>query len=167
MPTLLLASGVEQILPLAFFLLLFAVLKWFQRPKDTAEDPEDSQPLSRDPQHKLPDESMRKLMEALGLPADALPPPVVVQSAPKPEKQQQESLRFPPPLPTVQVPSIRVEAFRAPKLTARIKKVPEQKAKTATVPPHGLHKPNVLREPALLRQAIVLREILGPPKALE
>ncbi len=157
MPIPLLASGIEQILPLAFFLLVFAALKWFQRPKDTEEDKEDSQPLSRDSQEKHPEEAMRKLMEALGLPVDAaLPPPVVVQRVPKPVKPP---LRLPPP-PLSTPRSAKQVAPSKP--TVRVKKR-TQEVTTATSISYGLR--DSLREPQSLRRAIILREILGPPKA--
>lgn len=95
---------------------------------------------------KAPSPDMRRLMEALGLPADEEPPtPVVRQVTP----------RARPPLPACQPTPARKPRVENPNSQAFA--IPHAAAAT----PLSL----ALRSRDGIRQAIVLREILGPPKA--
>lgn len=134
--------------------------------------PEEPPPL--EPQEDSA-ESMRRLMEALGLPLESEPPPVVTRRAapsgppPLPQPIQREV----PPAPVPSAPAHRpVPAGPAPVMR--------------TAGPQGHLRPDSagIRQPAPalptevarvrrllatgsgLRDAIVLSEILGPPKSL-
>jgi hypothetical protein len=87
---------------------------------------------------------MRRLMEALGLPADEEAPPVVRKAA------------VLPPLP----------AYRPPATPPR-PRVENPGTRAFAIPPAASATPLslALRSRDGIRQAIVLREILGPPKA--
>jgi hypothetical protein len=125
-----------------------------------------------------PDASMRRLMEALGLPQEA-PPPPVPQRAPTP-----------PPLPPTPAP--RVPERPAPKFAERpVSKLPERTvsrlperpvvpaarlsapaAKSAPFGPPPEKKPDfsireLLASPDSLKKAVILSEIIGAPKALK
>ena len=88
---------------------------------------------------------MRRLMEALGLPAGEEEPVIVPETAP--------AL---PPLPAFQAPA--PQKFRPEKIN------PPGPAFPHVEPARPLAL--ALRSHDGIRQAIVLREILGPPKAL-
>jgi hypothetical protein len=102
-----------------------------------------------------PDESMRRLMEALGLPQDEAPPPVI----------RRES--SPPPLP----PQPVFEAPPSPVATPVPASLPPRLVRSASVPvPTRRSTPSPLRElltsPEGLKKAIMISEILGKPKSL-
>ncbi|PWU11559.1 MAG: hypothetical protein C5B47_00715 [Verrucomicrobia bacterium] len=168
-----LATGIEQVLPLVIFLLVFFVLKWTRRSR--VEDMD----TSSDREQKPSEESMRKLLEALGLPENAVPPPFEpIKSKPRQTLTTSEnfpsssSAAPPPPPPTIQVPitQILTAPVQARGATSqRIAKISKPKAtqKTILELPRGLQKlQKELHDPRLLRKGVVLREILGPPKAL-
>lgn len=101
-----------------------------------------------------PDDSMRRLMEALGLPQDT-PPPPIPQQAPAP-----------PPLP--QIPQFAED----PAPLARSSRVVPVARQSRTTPPAPKPKPaasplrELLAAPDGLRKAVILSEILGAPKSL-
>lgn len=102
-------------------------------------------PVSRPHPDNDSSSDMRRLMEALGLPADEEPAAVVRQAA------VPAAL---PPLPARRQPL-------APKPRAEM-------SGTRAIPPAATTASplsNALRERDGIRRAIVLREILGPPKA--
>jgi hypothetical protein len=128
-----------------------------------------------------PAESMRKLMEALGLPMEAAPPvPQPAQPAsrqlpepeppplpePKPETlhQQQVEAPPPPPAPTPRplAPALSIPRLRPDTTPTRRPAVPDIPAATA---PSGFRK--LLSSPSGLRDAIVLSEVLGRPRGLD
>jgi len=95
-----------------------------------------------------PSDDLRRLMEALGIPAE--------EEAPKPIVRHADPVAL-PPLPAFQAPAQRPKP--------RIEKSPEKnRAQHEAVPAPPLSI--ALRSHDGIRQAIVLREILGPPKAL-
>jgi hypothetical protein len=124
-----------------------------------------------------PDASMRRLMEALGLPQEATPPPVPqrpVTPAPRPVT--------PPPLP--QPPVLKVPERSAQRLPERtISKLPERlpsaaaakraaavaKSQLGPIPekPDGLSLRELLASHDSLKKAVILSEVLGAPKALK
>lgn len=122
-----------------------------------------------------PDASMRKLMEALGLPQEAPPPPV------------QQRPPTPPPLPPAPAP--RVPERPAPKVAERpvsrlqerpLSRLPERPpsaklgfpaAKPKSFDPVPEKKPELsirelLASPDSMKKAVILSEIIGSPKAL-
>ncbi len=111
------------------------------------------------------EESMRRLMEALGLPGDAPEP----RPAPRPQPRRAEPLfEAPPPLPGRERPPLTEVARMIsppPEPKPRVKKVESSYAiptKQAAAPSQVRR---ILASPGGLRDAIVLSEILGPPKA--
>lgn len=125
-----------------------------------------------------PDASMRKLMEALGLPQEAPPPPV-------PQRQP-----VPPPLPQASAPPVP-QLRPAPKFAERpTPKIPEKPAfklpekpfitaaklgvpaaKSKPFDPSPEKKPDfsireLLASPDSMKKAVILSEIIGSPKAL-
>lgn len=101
-----------------------------------------------------PDESMRRLMEALGLPQDE-PPPPVIRREPNPPPLPQPVFEVTPPPVTVPTPA-------AP---------PPRPVRAAPViVPTRRSAPSPLREllasPEGLKKAIMISEILGKPKSL-
>jgi hypothetical protein len=112
-------------------------------PPSTAPPPVDADPA----------ESMRKLMEALGLPVEEAPPPVPVRREPPP------ILREPPPAPRPVSPYVpRSEGPQRPALAhtaaAKVEKSKPSRFRT------------LLSSPSGIRDAMVLSEILGKPKGL-
>jgi len=117
-----------------------------------------------------PNEGMRKLMEALGLPQDApppmparraepaLPPPALPVFLPPPTVKPKVSR----PAPVPEVVSSPGEGPSGPPLHSW--KVP---ASVAVAAPSRRPARNLLKSPGGLREAMVLSEILGPPKALQ
>lgn len=122
-----------------------------------------------------PDASMRKLMEALGLPQEAPPPPV-------PQRQP-----IPPPLPQVSAtptPQVRPAQKFADRSSPKVSEKPASKlpekpfvaaAKLAKSKPMAAvseKKPDfsireLLASPDSLKKAVILSEIIGSPKALK
>lgn len=115
---------------------------------------------------------LKELMEALGLPPEAVAPQPV---APRVEVEAEEFASLesaPPPVPQPapaaskprwQPPSIRRPDEKAAKLAAAFaakEKSPAEKARPASV--RGL-----LSDRTSKRHAVVLAEILGPPRALQ
>ncbi|MFA7343226.1 MAG: hypothetical protein WC003_02875 [Terrimicrobiaceae bacterium] len=95
-----------------------------------------------------PSDDLRRLMEALGIPADdeALPP--------EPPARDPGPVAA-PPLPAFQPPP--------PRPNPRAEKIPAARPSAVPVPVSPLAAS--LRSQVGIRQAIILREILGPPKA--
>lgn len=120
---------------------------------------------------------MRELMEALGLPADAMPPPVP-RTAPVPqpvfEEEEFSSAEdaAPPPLPASDRPSRRQPSWKQ----ALASRQPDEKearlASAFAAAESGPQKAGRVAARSLLatrasqRDAVVLAEILGPPRAL-
>ncbi len=165
-----LATGIEQVLPLVIILLIFLALKWMQRSR--AEDTD----TSADNQQKRSEESMRKLLEALGLPENALPPPLVLKNPP--ETSAHSAAHQEPPVPSPPLPAVPDSATKihvAATLKARV--AASQRATRTSKPAKETRKKAMsgglerlqkeLRNPHCLRRAIVLREILGLPKAYD
>ena len=102
-----------------------------------------------------PAESMRKLMEALGLPMEEAPPPTLKQPPPSAPRMP-EPPAIPPP-----APSPRVEFRPTPQ--------PRRPSSAAAVVAHA--KPTRFRELLSsrggIRDAIVLAEVLGKPRGLQ
>ena len=128
------------------------------------DGPADASP---EPPSRGDDDSMRRLMEALGLPPDEAPPPVARRPA------------APPPLPEPVVPAALPPApvsRRAPTVSPTPPVGPSRHAKrtplrsapvVAQLPaPQGAPFREVLASSDGLRKAIILSEVLGPPKAL-
>jgi hypothetical protein len=96
-----------------------------------------------------PDEGMRRLMEALGIPPAEEPPPE------------------PPPLPRVREAAPQVPVFAAPPPLRPAGHVPLRRSVAATVEqrePTRFRK--LLSSRGGLRDAVVLSEILGPPRSM-
>jgi len=108
---------------------------------------ESLEPASQD----NPDDGMRKLMEALGLPQDALPPPV-------PRRQE---AYVPPPLPT---PSVAVQrSFRVAEPVPTNPAVLQEQARKFQAATSRIR--TLLASPEGVRDGVILAEILGSPKA--
>lgn len=102
------------------------------------------------------DEAMRRLMEALGLPEDAAPPP------PRPQPPF-----IPPPLP--EPPRTPVPVARTasePSAAFMRRKAREMEAALAAASAKPGRVRGLLTAPGGARDAIVLSEVLGPPKAM-
>jgi hypothetical protein len=113
-----------------------------------------------------PEESMRRLMEALGLPVDSEPPPVPVrreETVPESAVQTPPPVLRPPPIPRTEIPQTPVPAMPA---VSRIAPAVREPAPTVTAP-EAPRVRELLSTPASLRKAIILAEILGPPKAFK
>lgn len=169
----LLAAGIDQFLPLAFLLVMLLVLKWVQRPKKEDQDfnaaPDDS--------HERSEESLRKLMEALGLPENAPPPPAVLEiprSAPIPPVIEAEPLLpkplsppTPPPVSPLPIPPPLPIHSPIPEKERRVEGARIRSKESRVKEPLSESLQGALRNPSSLRRAIIMREILGPPKSLE
>jgi len=139
---------------------------------------------SRAPQNEDPSESMRKLMEALGLPMENEPPKPVqrpVATPPPiytPPELPKPLYREPDPYSTKPARPIRRPEYREPEMPRSLesdltpavslhdwshKKKPT--IAPVAVPEHRFRK--MLANPGNLRDAILLSEILGKPKALQ
>ncbi len=121
---------------------------------------------------------MRELMEALGLPPDALPPPVQHrrEPAPTPAREEEEFSSLeeetPPPLPR----SARQEpSWKQPPAPRRLDEkesrlasafAASQSRPAADLPARPRHLRELLATRASQRDAVVLAEILGTPRAL-
>lgn len=114
---------------------------------------------------------LKELMEALGLPPEAMaPPPVVPRAEPQFEEEFASLEEAPPPLPSAaaekprwQPPSVRRPDEKTAKLASAFaakEKAPAEKPRPASV--RGL-----LSDRTSKRHAVVLAEILGPPRALQ
>jgi hypothetical protein len=127
------------------------------------QEPSAGEPTEPSAPTEDPDASMRRLMEALGLPMDAEPPPVPVQPAPQtPPSPPPQVAVLPPPLPQAVAP----KAPERPALpTAKISAKPFPAEST---PDQMSARPvrDLLSSPDSLKKAIILTEILGAPKAL-
>gem|GEM_PF-3922003 len=157
-------TGIEHLLPLAIFLLIFLMLKWMQRP--TTKDKN----TSVDDQRKHSEESMREFLEALGLPENALP-----QS----EISPPSAARGQPPIPTPFLSTVPASTTKIPPIgTVHAKAAGFQRATEISKPKKEIGKKAIsksglqrfqteLHDPHCLRRAIVLREILKRPKAYE
>lgn len=143
--------SLEQILPLVFLLILFAALRWSQR--GAPEDSKTSVGQS---------ESLRKFMEALGLPEDAAPPPLVLQNSPQFAKQEP----LPLPKPFSPLPE-QITLSKPARQAVATQKQAIVKAEIPTEVSVGHSLSFWFRKRNSLRQAIILREVLGPPHALE
>jgi len=126
-----------------------------------------------------PDASMRKLMEALGLPQEAPPPPVPQRQPTPPPMPQAPASPIPPVRPApkfAERPSPKVPekpAFRLPEkplVTAAKLGVPAARSKPFDTVPEK--KPvfsirELLASPDSMKKAVILSEIIGSPKALK
>lgn len=132
------------------------------------------------------DESMRKLMEALGLPQDALPPPVRRQAPappPLPANFPQPSTAMPPVVSPVQKQAAKTPKTslshapltplqHAPKtLPSHAPKPVPALAKSSQVEPVAeaagrLGIRELLASPDGAKKAVILSEILGAPKGM-
>lgn len=135
-------------------------------------------------QDEDPSESMRKLMEALGLPMEneppkpvqrpvATPPPILTPpELPKPLYREPDPYSARPTRP------IRRPEYREPEMPRSLESDPTPEVSLhdwshkkkpapapAPVPEHRFRK--MLATPGSLRDAILLSEILGKPKALQ
>jgi hypothetical protein len=120
-----------------------------------------------------PQDPLRELMDALGLPAETvLPPPIAQRSAPEAEEEFASLEEAPPPVPRPapvaekprwQPPSIR----RPDEKMARLASAFAAKEKTtATEKPLPSSVRAMLSDRTSKRHAIVLAEILGTPRGL-
>jgi hypothetical protein len=128
-----------------------------------------------------PSESMRKLMEALGLPMENEPPKPIQRQAPPPltpPELPKPLYREPDPYSSRPAQPIRRNEYREPEMPRSLESDPtpevslhdwSHKKKPAiapvAVPEHRFRK--MLATPGGLRDAILLSEILGKPKALQ
>lgn len=124
------------------------------------------------------EESVRKFLEALGLPADSAPPerppirpvpPIIESPIPRafiPEPVA-EPVPQPPPL-VLQAEDLERRLVEARKLAADLKRQTTARKKPASGPvvPAATRVDSLLRSRGGLRQAMIAREILGPPKGL-
>jgi hypothetical protein len=117
-------------------------------------------------QEERPDEAMRKLMEALGLPVEEVPPPIPQSSAPPQMEPVFEEA--PPPVAT---PSFSHKQLSEPPREVFVHEVPQ-----APQPRRGpaiveVAKPSrfrtLLSSKEGLRDAFVLAEVLGKPVSLQ
>lgn len=137
-----------------------------ERMRDSGQEPE-PEPLHRhEPEEDdNPDDSMRRLIEALGLPKESAPPPV-------PRRQQPLT---PPPMPKVvvrppvvpSVPLFRAETFAPTPTTVALGPIKPVPTAAATIKAEEIPRiRKVLSVPGGARDAIILSEVLGLPKAL-
>ncbi len=117
--------------------------------------PQSSQPPP--PPTEDPTESMRKLMEALGLPVEAPPPPVLSRQPPIPAIPPPPAFAAPSPASAQALPPAR------PRQTPS--KRPALVASTASTV-RQTRFGAMLHQPGSARDAIVLAEILGTPIGL-
>jgi len=102
------------------------------------------------------DEAMRRLMEALGLPEDAAPPP-----------PRQVPAFVPPPLPDPpRVPMAAARTAAEPSAAFMRRKAREMEAALAAASAKPGRIRGLLTAPGGAGDAIVLAEVLGPPKAM-
>lgn len=135
------------------------------------------------------EERMRRFMEALGLPADSVPPPKVAGAVPEqpvapplPERRapaqaprRERRQVAPPPAQTVRKPAFQREKTfveqamtASPEAAYRMAPPPGAPAQTRGEPAAPRVPLRVeLRQPGALRKAFILREVFGPPKALQ
>lgn len=119
------------------------------------------------------EDPLKDLMEALGLPRDAVAPPPVPQRAPELEEEF-ASLEEPaaPPLPQ-EAAEVRVRRWQAPEVrrpdekTALLASRFAAQEKAAPAPSRPSTVRSLLGDRASKRHAIVIAEILGPPRALQ
>lgn len=123
-----------------------------------------------------PDASMRRLMEALGLPQEAQPPPIPQRPVSPPPLPPAPVQRVPeqpmPPVPERSAPrAVERPAFKLPEkplASASKRFIPVSKS-TFSEPPET--KPDfsirqLLSSPDSMKKAVILSEIIGTPKAL-
>lgn len=139
----------------------------FEKASDHGEPPESLVPEpSFETQEERPDEAMRKLMEALGLPVEEVPPPIP-KSAPAP---QVETIFEEPPPPVV-TPSFSHKRLSEQPREVFVHEVPQA--------PHIRRRPAIVEvaEPSRfrtlistkegIRDAFVLAEVLGKPVSMQ
>lgn len=122
-----------------------------------------------------PDASMRKLMEALGLPQEAPPPPVPQRQPTPPPMPQAPASPIPPVRPApkfAERPSPKVPekpAFRLPEkplvTAAKVAKSKPIAAVSEKKPDFSIRE--LLASPDSMKKAVILSEIIGSPKALK
>lgn len=121
-----------------------------------------------------PRDPLKELMDALGLPPDAVnPPPLAKRIAPEPEEEFASLEELPPPIqrqtrkqavaPRWQPPSVR----RPDEKMARLASAFAAKEKSTAEKPRPASARGLLADRASKRHAVVLAEILGPPRALQ
>lgn len=102
------------------------------------------------------DEAMRRLMEALGLPEDAAPPP-----------PRQPPAYVPPPLPDPpRIPVATTRTASEPSAAFMRRKAREMEVALAAASAKPGRIRGLLTAPGGAGDAIVLAEVLGPPKAM-
>lgn len=159
------ATGIEHVLPLAIFFLIFLVLRWMQRSHTENKN------ASADDQRKHSEKSMREFLEALGLPENVLPPSEISTHS---ADRRQPSIPAPLLLPAVPASTTKIPAAGTVSAKAAgfqratgISK-PTKEVRKKAIPRSGLQRfQKELHNPHCLRRAIVLREILKQPKAYD
>jgi hypothetical protein len=142
----------------------------FQRQEQLGGEPEIWQePERNEPpaSSEDPDASMRRLMEALGLPVEAEPPPVPAHRTPTaPPAPVVERPIQPPPLPQTVVPRVPEKpAFPVARIASPAGKSVLVEPTAEKRSPGSVH--DLLASPDSLKKAIILTEILGASKALK
>ncbi len=142
----------------------------YTQPAPAGRRPPAPAPSGRDP--------LKDLMEALGLPSDALPPPPVQREVvPDQIGEQEEFISLedaaPPPLPAAAVRKMRVPPLQPP---ARPSRPDEKTARLASAFAAGEQKAHqahggvsvraLLAGRTAQRQAVIMAEILGTPRGL-
>jgi hypothetical protein len=146
-----------------------AKMKEKRRLERAAQQGEPPEPLVPEPsfetQEERPDEAMRKLMEALGLPVEEVPPPIP-QSAPPPLVQP--VFEEPPPAATPAFTHNRLSEQPSPVFVYEVPQATQPRRGPAIV---EVAKPSrfrtLLSTPEGIRDAFVLSEVLGKPLALQ
>lgn len=136
-------------------------------------------PLPRQPPGRPADDPMRELMEALGLPADAAPPPArraLVRKVQEEEFASMEEVDVPPPLIEVPPAPRQIEPqwqqparpVRPDEATARLASAfnAYEQAPAAAPTATGGGVRDLLANRDSQRHAIMLAEILAAPRAL-
>ncbi len=147
-----------------------AQMKEKRRLERAAQQGEPSEPLVPEPsfetQEERPDESMRKLMEALGLPVEEAPPPL-----PKPV-QAEPVYREPPPPPVVVQRNFSHKRLSEPPQEVFVHQSHEPHKTTSRRGPAVIEIAKPSRFRTLLstnegiRDALVLSEVLGKPVSM-
>ena len=186
-----------------FVLLVVAVFAWLnwlvkrgaskQPPPSTRGQPP-ARPIMRrpaarpvGPPREEADDSVRDLLEALGIPKTSLPPPPsrgtppVFQPRPRPAAPAIPApaartaptltpVPVPPSIPIVEIPDpAPVPAALAPAVPgpSSIGPLVVPDAYAQTLPPAAANIRLLLKTPGSIRSAIILREVLGPPLSLQ